>query len=439
MVQRKATMRLVLCFLTIMLATEASWAQSTQTTYVSFGRANALLVEPAEPGPNSHIALVYNHPGTSLNLLLNPVNNFDHRSGPELASRGYRVLLLNHNSSRTGYEPIFPAIGQSIEYLRDLPGVDTVLLLTHSIGGPVMAFYQNVAENGPGACQGPEKIYSCRGELTDLPTADGIVFLDVHLGEGFRFLTYVDPAIDDEANPMHRNAALDMFAEANGYDPADGGATYSQAFLKDFFTAQGARNERLIQAAEKRLSAIDNETSLYKNDEPFEVASLIARALQSDVSLISRTRSAHPLLKADGTVETQIVQSVRPPSGRHDRLGTYEQYSVRQFLASEALRTTADYMMTEDSITGVDWASSINSAPSNLEGVQVPVLILTMSCHYFVVPNELLFEHAASKDKQLVYVEGASHSMTPCRPEFGDTVKRTFDYVDGWLSDSERF
>ena len=103
-------MRLVLYFLTMMLATQASWAQSTETTYVSLGRANALLVEPANPGPNSHIALVYNHPGTSLNLLLDPVNNLDHRSGRELASRGYRVLLLNHNTSRTGYEPMPPTM-----------------------------------------------------------------------------------------------------------------------------------------------------------------------------------------------------------------------------------------------------------------------------------------------------------------------------------------
>ncbi len=432
-------MRLVLCFLTMMLATQAGWAQTTQSTYVDLGRASALLVEPVNPGPNSHIALVYNHPGTSLNLLQDPVNNFDHPSGQELASRGYRVLLLNHNSSRTGYEPIFPAISQSIEYLRDLPGVDSVLLLTHSIGGPVMAFYQNIAENGPGVCQGPEKIYPCRGELSDLPTADGIVFLDVHLGEGFRLLTYVDPAVTEETDPTQRDAVVDMFAEANGYDRTNGAATYSQDFLKAFFAAQGARNERLIAAAENRLEAIENGTGRYKNDEPFEVASMIARPLQSDVNLISRSRAPHLLLKADGTEENQIVHSVRPPTGRHDRIGTYEQYSVRQFLASEALRTTPDYMMTEDSITGVDWASSINSAPTNLEGVDVPVLIMTMSCHYFVVPNEILLEHAASRDKQLVYVEGATHSFTPCRPEFGDTVKRTFDYVDRWLSDGDRF
>ena len=62
-----------------------------------------------------------------------------------------------------------------------------------------------------------------------------------------------------------------------------------------------------------------------------------------------------------------------------------------------------------------------------------------MGHHRFVVPNEILFEHDASKDKPLVYVEGATYSSTPCRSEFGDTEKSTFDYVDSWLSDSERF
>ena len=62
-----------------------------------------------------------------------------------------------------------------------------------------------------------------------------------------------------------------------------------------------------------------------------------------------------------------------------------------------------------------------------------------MTCHYFLVPDEIIFDHAASKDKHIVFVEGASHVLTFCRPEYGDTVKRMFDYVDGWLGDGSRF
>jgi pimeloyl-ACP methyl ester carboxylesterase len=426
----------------MILAAETSWAQSQpiRTTYVKLASSNAILMEPATPGPKSHIALVYTYPGTSLSLS-SEVNNFNHPSGPQLAGRGYRELLLNHSVAgpKVGYESIAPAIGQAIKYARSLPGVDTVLLLSHSIGGPLVAFYENVAENGPRACQAAEKIYPCRGDLLkDLPRADGVIFTDSHLGEAFRLLTYLDPAVSDEAQPLKRNRAFDIFDAANGYDRKKG-ATYSSTFLKNFFAAQAARNEKLISNAQARLTAIENGKGKYKRDEPFEVAEANARALQTDTSLISRSRNEHPLLKSDGTTVTQIIRSVRPPMGQEDSIGNYEQYSVRGFLAGEAIRTTADYMMTENSITGIDWNSSNTSAPSNIEGIKVPVLIMAMTCHYFVVPDEILFDHATSKDKQLVYVEGASHGYTPCRPEYGDTMKRTFDHIDTWLSVNRRF
>src|SRR5262249_11491823 len=160
-------------------------------------------------------------------------------------------------------------------------------------------------------------IYPCKGELTNLAKADGIILDDVHLGESFRFLTYVDPAVSDEAHPLQRNAALDIFAAANGYNPSTKGATYNKAFLKEFFAAQGARNDKLIAAAQARLTAIEKGKGRYKNDEPFDVPEVNARALQSDLNLISKTHAPHPLLKADGTTSNQIVQSVRPPTGQH--------------------------------------------------------------------------------------------------------------------------
>jgi hypothetical protein len=36
-------------------------------------------------------------------------------------------------------------------------------------------------------------------------------------------------------------------------------------------------------------------------------------------------------------------------------------------------------------------------------------------------------------------VEGALHTMNACRPEYGDTVKTLFDYVDNWLGKPGRF
>jgi len=66
-----------------------------------------------------------------------------------------------------------------------------------------------------------------------------------------------------------------------------------------------------------------------------------------------------------------------------------------------------------------------------------------MTGHYWMVPAEIFLQHAASDDKQLAFVEGASHNLTPCTAcehypgEYGVTVKITFDYVSAWLR--ERF
>jgi hypothetical protein len=115
-----------------------------------------------------------------------------------------------------------------------------------------------------------------------------------------------------------------------------------------------------------------------------------------------------------------------------------QETTVRQFLSHSAIRMAADFAITEDDIVGVDWRSATSSLPGNAEGISVPALVLSSTCHYLIVPGEIVFDHLASKDKTLAYVEGAAHSFAPCRPEYGDTVRRAFDYVDLWLSDTNR-
>jgi hypothetical protein len=95
--------------------------------------------------------------------------------------------------------------------------------------------------------------------------------------------------------------------------------------------------------------------------------------------------------------------------------------TVRFFLANYALRTTKDFAIKEDDIVGVDWASSMNSTPGSAPGISVPTLVLTMGCHYLIVPGEMVYDHLSSKDKTYAPVEGSAHSFTPCKPEYGDT------------------
>ena len=72
---------------------------------------------------------------------------------------------------------------------------------------------------------------------------------------------------------------------------------------------------------------------------------------------------------------------------------------MRDFLAHSAIRTKPDFAITEDDIVGVDWASAVTSTPANAEGITVPALVQANTCHYLMVPDEIIFDHLGSKDK----------------------------------------
>lgn len=100
--------------------------------------------------------------------------------------------------------------------------------------------------------------------------------------------------------------------------------------------------------------------------------------------------------------------------------------------------------MNADGLQGVHWNSNINSPIGNIEGVTVPSLFMGMTGSYEFLAAEEIYNHSASADKTIAFVEGAGHNFTPEREaekynktSYGDTVKKPFDYVDRWLD--ERF
>lgn len=413
----------------------AQTAPEVRTDYVSFGgHDEGLIYRPA--GAASRIALVYAHPSG---------NTFDTAVGREMARRGYAIMMVNHHDEDERLDAFAGAISQAIRHMRGLPGIERVVLVGHSGGGPLVAFYQNVAEHGPGACSGVEKIYPCRVDLVrDLAPADGVVLLDPTLG-AFHQMSSIDPAAGGEV----RDASLDMFAPGNGYDAASGRAVYPAAFRGRFAAGQARRSDALIAEARERLRVIEAGQGRFADDEPFVIRGIGhhaagARLYQPDTSMLAHTRAPHLLLRADGSEQEGVIASVRGPGGKatRDGLRTMDlmgnNTSVRVFLATAAIRTK-DFAIGADDITGVEWGSAFSSAPGNAPGISVPSLVLTMSCHYLLVPGEIIFDRLGSRDKSYAAVEGATHLFGPCKPEYGDTVKRTFDHVALWLSKPGRF
>jgi hypothetical protein len=266
-------------------------------------------------------------------------------------------------------------------------------------------------------------------------------------------LLSLDPAVTKEDSGEGLDPELDLFKPANGYDPQ--GSTYSDEFIRKYQKAQGERNNRLIEAALERLHAIESGKGKYADDEPFIVPGGAQNAFNNklfpqDIRLLSRTRKAWPLLHPDGSMTTQVIPCVRRAKNDKPFTALYRagaiKSTVRTYLNSSAVRTTADFGYNEDSMYGVEWLSSYSCTPGNMQDVSAPTLLMGMTGGYEFLAAEIIHENTPKiADKTIAFVEGASHGFFPAKDaeaypgQFGDTVKSMFEYVDKWLGQKGRF
>lgn len=411
-----------------------------KSTYIALGeglqKIQCMLYEPVEHVEKERIGVLLEHSDEDYLTFL---------PGAELAKRGYRVLCSNVKNSGDPLDEKLLDVKSALEYLRQLSGIQKVILLGHSGGATLMSAYQNVAENGVQTFQGPEKIIKC-SDIGKLPAADGVMLLDSNWGNGAMTLFSLDPAVTNEDNGQILDPELDIFDPANGYSPE--GSTYTDEFIRKFLKAQGERNNRLIDIALKRLHAIEIGKGKYADDEPYIIPGGVQIApnnklFPQDIRLMSHTKNAWPLLHADGSITTQIIPCVRKPKAGKPLTNSFRacaiKTTIRTYLSSSAVRTTEDYGYNEDSVQGIDWTSSYCCTPGNIMGVSVPLLVMGMTGSYEYLASETIYHKAKSADKTLAFVEGASHNFitaTECENhpgQFGDTAKTLFDFVGSWL------
>jgi pimeloyl-ACP methyl ester carboxylesterase len=380
-------------------------------------------------------------PPTVAVLLIHRTGNFlNHLATTELAKRGFMVLAMNprsdNNEAAVNFEDNALDLKSGMEFLRRQPGITSVVLFGHSGGGPATSFYQAVAERGVAYCQGANKLVECANTLASLPKADGLILVDAHPGVSVNGLRSLNAGVLDEHDPRRIDPALDPFSPANGYDAK--APHYSDAFKLKYFQAQAARMNRLIDEARARLAAMKAGKDAYPDDDVFTVVrGEGARLMEIDPSVHHSTKQPRKLLKNDGTVVVQIVESVRPVGRGSEGLnaafstGT-RLLTLRSFLSANAIRA-------KDSMDDIDWCSSNNSTPCALRQISVPLLVTAMGAHYFVRDNEIHYEVAASHDKDFVVIEGATHGIRPCTAcertpgQYGNSVKNFFDYVQRWI------
>jgi hypothetical protein len=434
-----AALAIALC-----LAPGLARAQSNPQFIPFPGISKGALYRP-DSGPAPHVGILAMH---------RTANYLNHPACTELSRRGFLMLCMNtryeNNEALVDFEKLPLDVKAGVAFLRRQPGITKVLLFAHSGGGPLMSFYQAVAENGPAYCKGANKLTECGDDLAGLPPADGIVFADAHPGNAINTLRSLNPAVADENNPPDAPplAALDMFDPKNGFNP-NGPSHYSAEFQARYFKAQADRMNRLIAIARDKLGRIARNDYPYPDDDimiiprggnPGAGAGADARLFvtEPDIAAINSTARPEKFLRNDGTIAMQIVKSVfvaNPGVARGNlrfRSGT-KVFTLRSFLSAQAVRAGN---ATDD----IDYCSTNNSTVCAVGSISVPVMFAAMGAHYFIHDNEVQFDMARSKDKDFVVIEGANHGFTPCQPcatqsgQYSNTVKNLFDYMAGWIN-----
>jgi pimeloyl-ACP methyl ester carboxylesterase len=416
---------------TVAVLTAASCLGQSSPSYIQFSPSTTkgALYKP-DSGPPPRVGVVLTH---------RTANFLSHIATRELSRRGFLVLALNprfeNNESAVIWDEIALDIKSGVEFLRGQPGIAKVVLFGHSGGGTSMSYYQAVAEKGPSICQGAGKLVPCGNVLAGLPPADGVVFMDAHPGNSINGLRSINPAIMDN-DPGKINPALDPFNPQNGFNPA-GPSKYPAEFKQRYFRAQAERMNRLIDSALEKSKRMKNGSYAYSDDDVFVITGgQGARLISFDPNLRDRTVQPRKLLKNDGTISTQIVESAMaygaPSRDARRFTGTARVLTVRSFLSTNAIRAT-------NSQDGIDYCSTNNSVPCAVKSITVPVLFAAMGGYSFIRDNEIHFEFAASKDKDYIVVEGATHGATPCKEcekipgQYSNSAKNFFDYVAKWI------
>jgi pimeloyl-ACP methyl ester carboxylesterase len=163
----------------------------------------------------------------------------EHYLAEYLANRGHGFLGWNTRFRGMGYyftlEQAVVDIGVGVRWVREVAGVDTVVLLGNSGGASLMSAYQSQAlEPNITATRGS----SVPDAAMDLPTADLFVSLNAHPGRPDVLTMWLDPSVTDEADPLSVDSTLDMGNPKHT-------VPYPQDFIDRYRRAQEARNHRI--------------------------------------------------------------------------------------------------------------------------------------------------------------------------------------------------
>jgi pimeloyl-ACP methyl ester carboxylesterase len=207
----------------------------------------------------------------------------EHYLAAPMAERG--IGFLGWNTRYRGNEAFFLLehalvdIGAGVRWLREVAGVETVVIVGNSGGGSLMGAYLSQATD-PSITATPG--LSLPDAVLDLPGADLYVSVNAHPGRPEVLTAWMDPSVTDETDPLSVDPALDMF------DPGHG-PPYPPEFVERYRAAQVARNDRITAWA---LAELDRLHAAGAWDRVFNLHRVWADLRFADLSIDPSDRRA---------------------------------------------------------------------------------------------------------------------------------------------------
>jgi pimeloyl-ACP methyl ester carboxylesterase len=312
----------------------------------------------------------------------------EHYIADYMATRG--IAFLGWNTRFRGFESSFLLdhalvdIGVGVRWLREVEGIETVVLLGNSGGGSLMAAYQAQATD--------HHITSLEGMrpaagLTDLPAADGYVATAAHLGRPELLTAWMDAAVIDENDPIATDPDLDLFNELNS-------PPYSTEFLARYRAAQISRNHSITDWAEKELERVHARGF---SDRPFAVMRTWADPRMVDPTIEPSKRPPN------------ICYAGVPATANRSAHGVAAACTLRNWLGMWSLRVAQ------------------TRAEPHLARITCPSLVINADADTGVFPSDAqsIYDALASTDKTQCSINTDHYFTTPgARSEQADTIAK---------------
>jgi len=312
----------------------------------------------------------------------------EHYLADYMATRG--VGFLGWNTRFRGYESSFLLdhalvdLGVGVRWLREVQGVEVVVLLGNSGGGSLMAAYQAQALD-PNVT--PLEGMRPAAGLTELLPADGYVASAAHPGRPDVLTAWMDAAVVDELDPVASDPKLDIFDEHNG-------PPYSAAFLKRYRAAQVARNHAITDWVEREFKRV---RAAGFSDRPFTVLRTWADPRMVDPSIEPTKRPAN------------MCYAGVPANANRSAHGIAAACTLRSWLGMWSLRHAQ------------------TRAEPHLARIDCPALVINAEQDSGVYPSDAqrIHDALASSDKAMCSIDSDHYFTTPgARSEQADLIAK---------------